>query len=70
MNRRERRLSERQGEKIRIEIYKQVQKEYDLIKKTGRFPQYFTEEMKQEYNNKKNGVDMNSFVIPPIDLNL
>jgi hypothetical protein len=52
MNRRERRLSERQGEKIRKEIYKQVQKEYELIKKTGRFPQYFTPEMIEQFKEE------------------
>jgi hypothetical protein len=54
MNRRERRLSERQGEKIRKEIYKQVQKEYELIKKTGRFPQYFTPEMIEQFKEQNN----------------
>lgn len=52
MNRRERRLSERKGEKIRKEIFKQVQQEYDLIKKTGRFPQYFTPEMIEQFKEK------------------
>jgi len=69
MNRRERRFNERQGEKMRKEIFNQVRKEYELIEKTGRFPSYFTEEMKELYNNKKNGVDMNSLVIPPLELN-
>ena len=54
MNRRERRLSERKGEKIRKEIYKQVQLEYELIKKTGRFPNYFTAEMVEEFKDKNN----------------
>jgi hypothetical protein len=70
MNRRERRLSERKGLKMRKEIFKQVQKEYELMEKTGRFPSYFTEEMKQEYNNKKNGVDISSLELPPLDVNL
>lgn len=52
MNRRERRLSERQGTKIRKEIFKQVQKEYELINKTGRFPSYFTPEMIEQYKEQ------------------
>ncbi len=54
MNRRERRLSERQGLKIRKEIFKQVEKEYELIKKTGRFPSYFTPEMIEQFKEKNN----------------
>lgn len=56
MNRRERRFSERQGLKMRKQIFDQVKKEFDLIEKTGRFPAYFTEEMIEQYNNKKEGV--------------
>ena len=52
MNRQQRRMAERDGERIRKQIYKQSVKDFEMIKKTGKFPSWFTKDMIDKIKNE------------------
>jgi hypothetical protein len=45
-------MAERDGERIRRQIYKQSQKDFEMIQKTGKYPSWFTKDMIDKIKNE------------------